>query len=971
MDNTIDKLQIELTTESKSASTELTKVKTVLQKIKAISEKSGISKITQELRELSGVKFSNLKALNKTLDKIGTASKNMNSRRLETFTKSLEQLDNIKLDKGIPYARKELEGLTHLDFSNLQPLSDVLGRLDLKGKNTSERIRKLNEEIAQLKASEGGSPSAPVSPTVPSTEIKTKLSDIDKENRKVSSSAKKTGEEYDKAKKSVDKLNDSVKSTKKHSMSIGQLFRQVVMFGGAFRLFSMATMGVSEGLKNIAQYSDETADNMNQLSTTSLHLKNSLGAALYPVLMSLMPVIKSVTNVIIGCLNAFNMFISALQNKSYYIKAVSYLDAYVDKTTAASEKIKRSFAGIDQITTIGDKNSGVEASTPDYGAMFEKSPIGAELEEALEKISKIVGGALLGVGAILTFSGTNIPLGLACMAAGVAITVAAAKEDWDSTSGKVSTVVNTITGIVGGGLLALGAVLAFSSPTHRGLGIGLMGLGAVTLGSSIAMNWNGLSDEVKNTISIISGVVSGGLLAVGAVIAFSSPAHIGLGIGMMVAGGATLASTVATNWSSIKDEVQATVNGIERLLGAASLGVGAVLAFSGANVPMGLGMMAVGAMGLQDSIGTNWNALPEDLQKVVNRVTGILGGASVVIGAFLAFTGINVPLGAGLIVAGAGSLFGVASTAINWNSIGDSLSGALDNCKNYIDTKGAEVKEKWNSFTDGLHDKKVKIEAWFDQKAEDVKAKWDNLTESVKDKKAEMKAAFTQKAEDVKEAWEERYASVKKRVVEMKASLPQSKEKVTNAWNKRYASVKKRVVEMKASLPQTAKEIKKKWDDRVSCVKNKTAELKATLSDKLTSAFKKMIRDVIDFLNGWVDKINKVLPGNPVGKVEYPSWAKYAQGGFPPTGQMFIAREAGPEMVGSIGGRTAVANNDQIVEGISAGVEWANAKQNALLMEQNSLLRQLLAKDTNIEVTANSITQGLNRKSLREGKATA
>lgn len=161
MDNTIDKLQIELTTESKSASTELTKVKTVLQKIKAISEKSGISKITQELRELSGVKFSNLKALNKTLDKIGTASKNMNSRRLETFTKSLEQLDNIKLDKGIPYARKELEGLTHLDFSNLQPLSDVLGRLDLKGKNTSERIRKLNEEIAQLKASEGGPSSTP------------------------------------------------------------------------------------------------------------------------------------------------------------------------------------------------------------------------------------------------------------------------------------------------------------------------------------------------------------------------------------------------------------------------------------------------------------------------------------------------------------------------------------------------------------------------------------------------------------------------------------------------------------------------------------------------------------------------------------------------------------------------------------------------------------------------------------------
>lgn len=35
---------------------------------------------------------------------------------------------------------------------------------------------------------------------------------------------------------------------------------------------------------------------------------------------------------------------------------------------------------------------------------------------------------------------------------------------------------------------------------------------------------------------------------------------------------------------------------------------------------------------------------------------------------------------------------------------------------------------------------------------------------------------------------------------------------------------------------------------------------------------------------------------------------------------MFIAREAGPELVGTIGGRTAVANNDQIVSAVSSGV---------------------------------------------------
>ena len=41
---------------------------------------------------------------------------------------------------------------------------------------------------------------------------------------------------------------------------------------------------------------------------------------------------------------------------------------------------------------------------------------------------------------------------------------------------------------------------------------------------------------------------------------------------------------------------------------------------------------------------------------------------------------------------------------------------------------------------------------------------------------------------------------------------------------------------------------------------------------------------------------------------------------FVSSGQMFVAREAGPELVGSIGGRTAVANNDQIVDAVSIGV---------------------------------------------------
>ena len=50
---------------------------------------------------------------------------------------------------------------------------------------------------------------------------------------------------------------------------------------------------------------------------------------------------------------------------------------------------------------------------------------------------------------------------------------------------------------------------------------------------------------------------------------------------------------------------------------------------------------------------------------------------------------------------------------------------------------------------------------------------------------------------------------------------------------------------------------------------------------------------------------------------------RFATGGFPETGQMFLAREAGPELVGQIGSRNAVVNNDQIVESVSSGVYMA------------------------------------------------
>lgn len=94
----------------------------------------------------------------------------------------------------------------------------------------------------------------------------------------------------------------------------------------------------------------------------------------------------------------------------------------------------------------------------------------------------------------------------------------------------------------------------------------------------------------------------------------------------------------------------------------------------------------------------------------------------------------------------------------------------------------------------------------------------------------------------------------------------------------------------------------------------------------------------------------------------------FADGGFPDAGQLFIAREAGAEMVGSLGGHTAVANNDQIVEGIREGVEAAMERQNQLLRRQNELLQALLEKEGSAEVNVSSFYQAVNRTNQRNGK---
>ena len=493
----------------------------------------------------------------------------------------------------------------------------------------------------------------------------------------------------------------------------------------------------------------------------------------------------------------------------------------------------------------------------------------SELASTLALITGVVGGFLLALGAIMAFSGANLPLGIALMALGGASLVTAAVINWHNSDRHLTDALNTLTGVLAGASLAVGAMLAFTG-VAIGLGIALMAVGAVTLVSAAALNWNSISNALASPLSRVGLLVSGATLALGAILAFSG--CMPLGIALMAVGATSLVSVMALNWNGLSDEIQNVIAIITTVVSVAFLAIGAALAFSGANIPLGLALLAAGAVTMGTAIMPNWNDLSDNVQQKISMITTVVGGALLAVGAILALSGVALPLGLGLMAAGALSLGAIAT--LNWDFVVNSikkvvsvitgiLSGALIVLGVLLCLSGAGV---------GLG------------------------------------------------------------LAVLAAGLSLS-----------YAA----------------------W----------------TLDDNpITRFVRQMANSIIGLVNGVIDAINDMfhikfnglsvmgitlIPAFDIRLVDIPHIPFFEDGGFPNEGQLFIAREAGAEMVGAMGRRTAVANNDQIVEGISAGVSVAN---DGVIAAIYALLNVVEEKDMSVVIGDNEIGHSYDRYKEKRGR---
>lgn len=138
--------------------------------------------------------------------------------------------------------------------------------------------------------------------------------------------------------------------------------------------------------------------------------------------------------------------------------------------------------------------------------------------------------------------------------------------------------------------------------------------------------------------------------------------------------------------------------------------------------------------------------------------------------------------------------------------------------------------------------------------------------------------------------------------------------------------------------------------------------------DGMTSAFSRQtdqINTEIESVQRLAEELAKVTSTSISVSVENAKkkfGGGFAEGGFPETGQLFLAREAGAEMVGSINGHTAVANNDQIVQGIESGVYSAVANALSPLLSQiERNTRESASKDLTVRIGDRDIAKANNR----------
>lgn len=702
-----------------------------------------------------------------------------------------------------------------------------------------------------------------------------------------------------------------------------------------FALVNKLRSALVDGFKNLSQYSGDTNNSLSMLMSSLTQLKNAFAAAFAPVLNIVAPILDVVIQKIISAVNAIGQLTSALTGAGTFIKAKQLNQNYaasLDKNTKsankandANKKLQRTILGFDQINKLDDTSGTSSAGSGGTGGltgkdMFETlnvsnemKAIAAQIKEAWRNADFTEIGRI--VGRKLNSALQNIP--------------------WDSIQNTCSRIAKSTATFLNGFIEATDWNLVGNTLSQ---GINTVFGTANTFAENF--NWESLGNAVGNGINGALGGLDWNLIN----------------------------ETVFNIAKGITDGLNGFIQTTDWVLVGQSLG-------NGINTVIGFIHTAIENF---DWIGTG-NALSEFVNSAVQTVdfAGIGDTFSDGLKGLLDF-GITALEGIDWYQLGEKVWEGLA--AIDWNGIADRtfeligaafgglaaflggvISEGVESAKEYFQTKIEECGGNVVAgIFKGIKDALKGIATWI---VDHIFTPFING----------FKKAFGIRSPSTVMAEQGGFI-----ISGLLKGLKDNIDSVLTWIGKIPGKVKDSLSDAKNWLVETGGNIltglKDGLNDKWESVKEWFGDLPTKIKNAIPDLFETGKNAIQNFTNGFgsvhipLPHITATWNRHSVGPLSFstPSFSLkwYAKGGFPENGEMFMARENGPELVGRMGSKNAVANNNQIIAGIRDGVFEAviDALKASGLLDKDSSEKEVV-----LEFVLKSDSEKLYRL-VRKGK---
>lgn len=488
------------------------------------------------------------------------------------------------------------------------------------------------------------------------------------------------------AQKSAQALAPTTKALSPAAEKAEKSFNKLVgrIKGLANRVFIFTI--ITAALREIKQYMWSAIQTNDDAMNAVARLKGELRTLAQPIVNIAIPAFTALAKIITYTLTGASRLLSLLFGSTYSAskkaaKSLNDQQNAIEGVGSAAKKASKYLAPFDELNTISGNDAGGGSESGGNAVNFD-SDIGSGVNAVMALMTGI---ALLAIGAILTFSG-HVGVGIAMMVAG-ALTVYGvyASDGGEAAKTLVETGLSKILIAIGPMIAILGVVLMLTGNIPWGLGLLIAGIALFAVGE-VAENWDLLGTNLVGALANMLIDISPYIALFGAVLLFV-PGQQALGIGLIIAGIALFAvGEVGANWELLGTNLTSALTKIFSEISPYIAVFGLLLAMVPGMMAVGIGMIVAGsAMFAFSVIAPNWDSITQALRGPLGKTLAMIGGFLVVLGLMLIFSGVGIPLGIGMLLAGGVSL--AAAIAPNWDFIRDKIKNVWQ-----------KIKEFWNSY---------------------------------------------------------------------------------------------------------------------------------------------------------------------------------------------------------------------------------------------------------------------------------